>query len=528
MNGTEGQANRQIARAAGTVMLAYIISQLAGLVAKVLTARAFGVSGELDAFYAANRVSETLFALLAGGALSSTFIPAFTSLLIKDDNKAAWKLAASIANLVVVVIGSVAVLAGIFAPQIVRYALAPGLFADPAIFQLTVNLLRIQLASAVIFALGALAMGILNTHQVFLIPALTPAMYQIGWIIGILVLAPRMGVYGLAWGVIIGSSLYLLLQIPSLLKHGFKYSPSLGLGNPAVGEVVRLMLPRMFGAAIVQLNFWVNTILASGMGQGYISSLTFGFQLMYMAQAAIAQSIATAAMPTFSRQYALGETSSLRNSLAAALRGVILLSLPAAIGLILLRIPIVSLLYQRGQFTFEDTRLVAWALLWYAAGLVFHSVLEVLVRAFYAMHDTLTPVLVGATAMGLNIGLSIVLARLFTHLGWMPHGGLALANTLATAIETTTLYLLLRRRLSGVNGIQIIKGLAAAILGTLAMAAVLFFWQQGMRSAAAWLTALGGVLIGAITYALAMFLVRLPESTILVNFIKKRLVRQAP
>jgi putative peptidoglycan lipid II flippase len=289
-----------------------------------------------------------------------------------------------------------------------------------------------------------------------------------------------MGVYGLAWGVIIGSSLYLLLQIPSLLKHGFKYSPSLGLGNPAVGEVIRLMLPRMFGAAIVQLNFWVNTILASGMGQGYISSLTFGFQLMYMAQAAIAQSIATAAMPTFSRQYALGETSSLRNSLAAALRGVILLSLPAAIGLILLRIPIISLLYQRGQFTFEDTRLVAWALLWYAAGLVFHSVLEVLVRAFYAMHDTLTPVLVGATAMGLNIGLSIVLARLFTSLGWMPHGGLALANTLATAIETTTLYLFLRRRLSGVNGIQIIKGLAAAILGTLAMAAVLFFWQQGM------------------------------------------------
>jgi putative peptidoglycan lipid II flippase len=523
MSEIPNKANQQIARAAGTVMVAYIISQLTGLAAKILTARAFGASAELDAFYAANRVSETLFALLAGGALSSTFIPAFTSLLVKNDKKAAWKLAASIANLVVVVIGAVAVLAGIFAPQIVRYALAPGLSADPAIFTMTVNLLRIQLGSAVIFALGALAMGILNAHQVFLIPALTPAMYQIGWIIGVLVLVPVMGIYGLAWGVIIGSLLYLLLQFPSLIKHGTKYTLSLGLRNPVVGEVIRLMLPRVFGAAVVQLNFWVNTMLASGMGQGFISSLTFGFQLMYMAQAAIAQSVATAAMPTFSRQHALGETDNLRASLAATLRGVILLSLPAAAGLILLRSPIVTMLYQRGEFSAEDTQLVAWALLWYAAGLVFHSVLEVLVRAFYAMHDTKTPVLVGATAMGLNVGLSYTFAALFTRLGWMPHGGLALANSLATALETTTLYLLMRKRLNGIHGQEIAKGFGAAALGTLGMIAALVFWMQFTGSAPAALTTLGGVALGGAIYGLVLILLRVPEIHKLFQLVKRRL-----
>jgi putative peptidoglycan lipid II flippase len=525
VNESSDQANRQIARAAGIVMLAYIISQLTGLAAKILTARTFGASAELDAFYAANRVSETLFALLAGGALSSTFIPAFTDLLVKDEKKAAWKLAASIANLVVVVIGVVAILAGIFAPQIVRYALAPGLSTDPALFTLTVSLLRIQLASAVIFALGALAMGILNAHQVFLIPALTPAMYQIGWIIGVLVLAPKIGIYGLAWGVIIGSTLYLLLQLPSLLKHGASYTLSLGLHNPSVAEVIRLMLPRMFGAAVVQLNFWVNTMLASKMGQGFISSLTFGFQLMYMAQAAIAQSVATAAMPTFSRQYALGETDNLRASLAATLRGVTLLSLPAAAGLILLRLPIITLLYQHGEFSAEDTQLVAWALLWYAAGLVFHSILEVLVRAFYAMHDTKTPVLVGATAMGLNVGLSFAFAAIFTQLGWMPHGGLALANSFATALETTTLYLFLRKRLNGIHGQEIAKGFGAALLATLFMGAVLWGWMQITRSHSAALTTLGGVVIGGTVYAAVLVVLRIPEISSLIRMVKQRLSR---
>jgi putative peptidoglycan lipid II flippase len=504
-------------------MLAYGISQLAGLAAKILTAHAFGASADLDAFYAANRVSETLFALLAGGALSSAFIPAFTDLLVKEDRQAAWRLAASVANLIVVVIGAAAGLAGLFAPQIVRYALAPSFSADPALFSLTVDLLRIQLASAVIFALGALSMGILNAHQVFLIPALTPAMYQLGLIFGVLVLVPALGVYGLAWGVILGSSLYLLLQLPSLLRRGASYALTLGLRSPAVREVLRLMLPRTFGAAVVQLNFWVNTVLASGMGAGYISGLTFGFQLMYMAQAAIAQSLATAAMPIFAHQYALGKIDELRRSLAASLRGVLLLSVPAAAGLILLRLPLVALLYERGAFGPEDTRLVGWALLWYAAGLAFHSVLEVLARAFYAMHDTRTPVLVGATAMGLNVALSVGMAALFTHAGWMPHGGLALANSLATGLETTTLYLMMRKRLNGIHGREIGGGLSAALLGTLALSAAVALWTWGTPGRPPALIALGGVGLGSAVYGLTLLALRLPEARGLLQALKRRL-----
>jgi putative peptidoglycan lipid II flippase len=526
MDETPSNANQQIARAAGTVMLAFVISQLTGLARSILVARAFGASAELSAFYASNRVSETLFTLLAGGVLSSAFIPTFTTFLTKDDKKSAWRLASAVANLITIILGALAALAAIFAPQIARYLLVPGFANDPTLLKLTVDLLRIQLASAVIFALGGLAMGVLNAHQIFLIPALTPAMYQIGLIFGVLVLAPHMGIYGLAYGVLIGSSLYLLLQVPTLLKHDAKYSLTLGKELPAVGEVMRLMAPRIFGAAIVQLNFWVNIWLGSQMpDKGSVASLSYGFALMMMAEGAIAQSIAIAAMPTLSTQYALGKLDNLRGSLAASLRGVILLALPAAVGLILLRVPIITLLYQRGEFDIHSTQLVAWALLWYSAGLVFHSVLEVLARAFYAMHDTRTPVLVGATAMGLNVGLSFAFVALFNKIGWMPHGGLALANSLATALETTTLLVLMRKRLNGIHGSQIAKGVGITALGTLIMGITLVFWLQAMRYYPAALTALAGVAVGGAVYGLVLILLRVPEVRSLFQAVSRRLSR---
>jgi putative peptidoglycan lipid II flippase len=524
MSETANQANRQIARAAGTVMLAFIISQLTGLARSILVARTFGAGAELSAFFAANRVSETLFTLLAGGVLSSAFIPTFTTFLTKNDKKSAWRMASAVANLITIILGVLAALAAIFAPQISRYLLVPGFANDPVLLKLTVDLLRIQLGSAVIFALGGLIMGILNAHQVFLIPALTPAMYQVGLIFGVLVLAPSMGIYGLAYGVLIGSGLYLLLQIPALIKHAARYTPTFGRNMPAVSEVLRLMGPRIFGAAIVQLNFWVNIWLGSQMpDKGSVASLSYGFALMMMAEGAIAQSIAIAAMPTLSAQYALGKLDDLRASLAASLRGVILLALPAGLGLILLRVPIISLLYQHGEFDAHSTQLVAWALLWYASGLIFHSVLEVLARSYYAMHDTKTPVLVGASAMGINVGLSIAFVALFNKIGWMPHGGLALANSLATAIETTTLIILMRKRLKTIQGREFIKGSGAAVLGTLGMSAVIVLWLQVMPNGSVVITTLGGVALGALTYGLVLMLLRIPEIRSLFQWIKRRL-----
>ena len=387
-------------------MFAIVLGQLAGLARSMLVTSTFGASRELDAFFYANRVSETLFLLVAGGALGSAFIPTFTGLLAKGERAAAWRLASAIANAVTLTLSLLALLTAVFAPQIVRYLLAPGFANDPALLALTVSLLRIQLAASVLFGLGGLVVGILNAHQVFFIPALTPAMYQFGIIFGALALAPRMGIRGLAWGVVVGAAFYLLLQLPSLLSQRGTYQPTLGLDNPDARQVVLLMAPRLLGVAVVQLNFWVNGWIASTMSEGSMASLSIGFSLMLMAQAAIAQSVAIAAMPTFSAQHALGKLDEMRSSLAASLRGVMLAALPASLGLIALREPLVRLLYQRREFDETDVQMVAWALLWYAAGLVGHSLMEVLTRAFYAQHDTKTPVLIGAAAMGLNVVFS--------------------------------------------------------------------------------------------------------------------------
>lgn len=519
---TSSNANRQIARAAGTVMIALVVGQLAGLARSILVAGTFGASPELDAFTAANRVSETLFLLVAGGALGSAFIPTFTGLLARAEKQPAWRLASSLANAVTLTLSLLAVLLAVFAPHVVRYALAPGFSENPALFALTVALLRIQLISAVLFGLGGLIAGILNAHQVFLIPALTPALYQLGIIFGAVVLSPMMGIYGLAWGVVLGAIAYLLIQIPSLLRQNGKYSPTFGLENPDVKRVILLMGPRLLGVAVVQLNFWVNINLASRMQEGSVASLNYAFSLMLMAQAAIAQSVAIAAMPTFSAQHALGKIDEMRASLAASLRGIILLAIPATVGLILLRKPLVSLLYQRGAFDEQDVQLVAWALLWFAAGLVGHSIMEVLTRAFYAQQDTKTPVIIGTVAMGLNVVLSFIFADLFGRLSWLPHGGLALANSLATALEATALFMFIRKRLRGIEGGQIRRGFLVSGLASLGMGICLWLWIQATGSLPGWLTALGGVAIGGLIYSLAIVLLRVPEIQSAIRFVARR------
>ena len=521
---TSSSANRQIARAAGTVMFAILFGQVAGLVSKILIAGAFPAA-ELDAFFSANRVSETLFTLIAAGALGSAFLPTFTALMVREERPAAWKLASSLINLITIVLSIAALLASLFAPQIVRYLLAPGLSRDPEIFALTVDLLRIQSVSALLFGVGGLVIGILNAHQIFFIPQITAAMYQLGQIFGVLVLARWLGIYGLAWGVVIGSALFLLIQLPSLLKLRGEFSFSLGLDNADVAKVFRLMGPRVFGAAIVQLNFWVNNNLASRMTEGSIQGLSYAFALMVMAQAAIAQSVAIAAMPTFSAQHALGKVDEMRSSLASALRGMFLLALPASVGLMLLARPIVSLLFEHGEFTETVGAMTAWALLWFAAGLVGHSIMEVLTRAFYAQHDTKTPVLIGTVAMGLNVLFSILFSRWFAQIGWFPLGGLALANSLATALEATALFLFMRRRLNGIEGKFLASGFFRCAGATLALALALWLWLQATSGLNRWIVALGGVALGGTVYLAAVILLRIPEIQMLIGMVARRLYR---
>lgn len=517
-------ASRQIARAAGTVMIAFAATQLLGLARTMVNYQVFGAGAEMDSFNAANRVTEVLFNLMAGGALGSAFIPTFTGLLARDQRSNAWKLASAIANLLLLVLTAVSLLAAIFAPQIVRdvlFLLAPA--QAPGQEALTILLLRIMLPSVVIFGLSGLVMGILNAHQRFWIPAIAPGMYSLGQILSVLLLPEDLGITRLALGALIGSLLHLLIQLPQLLRLSGRYSALLSLRMAEVREVLALMGPRILGVAVVQVNFIVSTIIALSLPEGSVATLSLAFTLMLMPQVAIAQSIAIAAMPTFSAQFALGKLDEMRRSLASSLRGVLLLAIPASVGLILLREPIIRLLYEHGEFTSSATEMVAWALIWYVAGLVFHSLLEVVVRAFYALHDTRTPVTMTVINMGLNIAFSLTFPTWFSRLGWMPHGGLALANSLATLLECSALIFLLRRRLGGLEGKRLFSAASQALLVSAVMGLAVWGGLTLTAGLALWLKILVGVILGGGIYSLGLLLLRVPEASQARDFVRKKI-----
>jgi putative peptidoglycan lipid II flippase len=320
--------------------------------------------------------------------------------------------------------------------------------------------------------------------------------------------------------------LHLAIQLPDLLRlAGRRYFPTLGLGDPTVREVAKLMGPRLVGVAAVQVNFVINAMVATALGEGSLTAINIARMVMTMPLYAIAQSVATAALPTFSAQVARGELGQMRASLAATLRGVLLLSVPAMIGLILLREPVTAMLFQYGKFDAKSTTLVAWALLWFTAGLIGHSVVEILSRAFYALHDTKTPVLVGTAAMVLNALFSFTFPAAFVAVGWLPLGGIALANSLATALEGAALLVLMHRRLHGLDGPEIAKGLGQISLASLAMALALVAWTQLSAGRNHWLVGLGGVAIGGIIYLLGVIVLRVPEIRSLMGWVKNRLAR---
>ena len=501
-------------------MAGFALSSLIGLLNRMLYSGVFGTGVSLDAFFSANRVPDILFNLMAGGALASAFIPMFATLLTQNNRPGAWRLASGIGNLLILGLGLAAALVWIAAPWIVPNLLVPG-YDDPVQIELVVDLLRIQLIALVLFGISGLVMSILNAHQRFALPALAPSFNWLGWIIGIFVLVPRLGIYGLAWGVVLGALMHLLIQLPGLRGLQAHYSPTLGTKDPAVRQVGKLMVPRVFGVAVVQLNFLVNIILASTMVEGSLTGITLGFAIMLMPQIVIAQAIAIAALPTFSTQVARGEISEMREALATTLRGVVFLSLPASIGLVILRRPIVSMLFERGEFDSRSTDLVAWALLWFAAGLVGHALVEIISRAFYALKDTRTPVLVGAAAMGLNVILSLTLSIGFERIGWAPLGGLALANTIATALEALVLLWLMRDKLDGLALPRVRRGLVATAAASVVLAIFLVVWSGGTSGSSVWLIGVGGVVFGAGIYWLAALLFKAPEARALPSIIRR-------
>lgn len=505
---------KQIALAAFTVMGAFILSRILGLGREIIISSLFGTSGELGAYLAAFRIPDIIFQVVAGGALASAFIPTFTTHLANDDEYGAWRLASAIINLLLVVVTSLAILGIVFALPLVKYLVAPGF--DPARQELTAELMRYMLISTVLFGLSGVIMGILNSYQHFLLPALAPAIYNLSIIAGALFFAQRMGIRSLVLGVVVGAALHLTIQIPQLFRFGIRYSPYLGLENRGVHEVGRLMLPRAVGLGIVQLNFLVNTILASHLAAGSLAALNYAWMLMLLPQGIFAQGIATAAFPTFSRLIAQERHGEMQNLLSVTLRAILFISIPASVGLFILRTPLIQLIFQRGAFNVQSTAAVAAALQFYALGLFAHAGVEIVTRAFYAMHDTATPVMIGGGAMFINIVLSLLLV------GPMNYPGLALANSVATIGEMIVLMYIIRNRLNGLGGKLMWLSLGRILLATTGMASIALTVENLLQAQTVIVQVIGTAGIAGLTYAIISIMLGSPEIRTLWGWTRNR------
>jgi putative peptidoglycan lipid II flippase len=516
MTSVRALSNRQIARAAAVVLLGFLTSGALGLVRTAIFSAVFGTSAALDAFYAAQRIPETLFVLVAGGALGSSFIPVFARFLAGEDTRGAWRLASAVMTLTAGAAAVLAVLVAVFAPQLVPALLVPG--EPPEVQALTISLTQIMMVTVVIFSISGLVMGILNAHQSFTYPALALSMNNVGLIIGALVFARALppidsvgqsglaNVYGLAFGAVLGALLHLAVQLPGLVKVRARLRPSLDFAAEGTREVFMLMGPRVLGLAVVQINFMVNAALSSGMVDGSYTALTTAWTLMFFALGVIAQSVGTAVFPSLAALASAGDMAGFRDRLAGALRGVLFLAFPASIGLIVLGEPLVSVLLERGAWTRESTQATAWALAFFSLGIAGFSLLEILSRAFYALSNTRTPVLVGVGAMVANIALSFLFIRVIgspDSLSRGAFGGLALANALTTLIEALLLWALLARKIgwgaaqsvadSAGRAAAAAVGMGAVVWGVAAIAAPFGTWAQVFAGGATGVAAFFGL-----------------------------------
>lgn len=502
-NGKAGQAlsGREIALATLIVMASFVLSGVLGLVRQIVLASTFGAGRDLDAFYAALRLPETLFVLVAGGALGSAFIPVFSTFLNKDDIQGAWCLASAALTFVTIAASLSAIVGFIFATPLVENLLLPE--ASHATQALTVELMRIMLVTVVIFGLSGLLMAILNAHQHFVGPALAPSMYNIGIIFGAIFLTPSLDIRGLAWGAVIGAGLHLAVQIPVLLRlPNFHLQILPNLQVPGVGEVLKLMGPRLIGLMVVQVNFWVNIALASAMDSGSITALQTSFALMFTVLGVLGQSVGTAVFPSLSALYAQKDEAGFQRTFNNALANVLFLSIPAGLGMMILSAPMVRVLFERGEWTSADTSATAWALVFYAVGLMGHAALEILARTYYALHDTWTPVIVGGVAMLLNVVFSLLFVQIFESLGadtfsHGPYAGLAFANSLATALESLTLWLWLRRKIPALNPRPVLQTASRTGLAAFGMVAFVYVWLKMGDGFPALIQLVGGMVVGA-------------------------------
>jgi putative peptidoglycan lipid II flippase len=507
-----------------------LLSRLVGLGREIVIRANLGTTTlPAEAFEIAARFPETIFLIIAGGAIGSAFIPTFAGYFEQDDSVGGWRLFSNVINLVTVLVTAVSLLSLLFAPQLVIWLAQERIAENPELLPLTVQLMRVMLLSPIIFGASGVIMGALNARQHFLLPALAPTIYNIGIIAGGLLwpaAGPEEVAMGFAVGTVAGAIGHFLVQLPGLRQKEARYTAVLSLRDPGVKKVLALMAPRVLGLSLSEVNKFVIILLTDPMSTGSLPALNTAFRLIIMPQGFIGQALGIAAFPTLSSLAARGAYDEMRQIFADSLRIVLFLGLPFSAVFAIVGQPLVSFLFEWGLTGAEGTAFVTWALLFYALGLVPLLALEVVARTFYALSDTLTPVLAGGVQIVIMWLLSLWFSQaIFPQLGWLPLGGLALGFSLSNVIEVLLLLWLLRGKLGGIQGHSLLNGLWRMAAATLVMAGGMWLVQNQLADLAnLWqIVVVAG--IGSLIYLLACAALRLEELNRLWQYGRRRLIR---
>lgn len=506
-----------LARSTMTVALSTLASRILGFVREMLFARFFGASGATDAFFVAWRIPNLLRRLVAEGALTISFIPVYTEYRVQLGDDEARKLAQKTLSLLLLVLLSLVGLGELLSPWIVRlFAIG---FEDHSILSLAVGLNRALFPYLFFVALVAFSMGILNSHDYFFAPAFAPVLLNIGFIAGILWLATYFDepLYGVAVGVLAGGMMQLLFQIPWLRRSRFSFRFSLDPRHPGIQKIFRMLGPAVFGIAVYQINILVGTALASMLEPGSISWLYFSDRLTEMVLGVFIVSIGNVILPAMSRFSAADNLDELRRLYLQALRASLFIAAPAAAALAALALPVISILFMRGNFTPHDASMTARALLYASPGIVSVSFLRITTPTFYSLKDTRTPVLAATVALILNG----VLGWILMHTS-LAHAGLSLANVISVTVQVFLLLILLQRRTGKIDMLSLGRSIVKNGFLSLAVAYGMYHFSTGIDwytediiTRAGYLLLIGAA--GVVVYFAGALLLRIEEAVYVVR-----------
>jgi putative peptidoglycan lipid II flippase len=512
---------RTVARNAGMVGAATLLSRVLGLLREQVMATLFGAGLATDAFNVAFRIPNLLRDLFAEGAMSSAFVPTFTETHETKGADEAWALGRQLMATLAAILIAIVIVGWIAAEPLVK-AFASGFAKVPGKLELTVQLTRVMLPFLPVVALAAAAMGMLNARGRFAVPALAPTLMNLGMVVfglGLIPVCRAMGqppILAMALGVLIGGVLQFAVQLPALYALGFRLRFEWPRAHPGVRRVAALMGPATLGLAATQINVLVSTQIASQLQQGSVSWLGYAFRLMQLPIGVFGVALATVSMPALARSAVAKDLPGLKSTLSATLRLVFLLTVPAALWMAVNARPIIAVLYEHGRFHAGDTAQSARALVMYCIGLPAFAAVGVLTRTFYALGETRVPVQASFVSVALNLGLNLLFVGPLRFLG-LGHAGLALATS-ATAIgNLLQLAFYLRRRVGGFEGRRIattwlrvtLASLVVCGAGALALAALGDRWHRGFAIEV--LTVLASFALSAAALFLMMRALRVTE-----------------